>query len=64
MKALWIGTGLMIAAIAAYLVADKPIVRTIERVSTDSSGTTHRRVTVNVIIGMGNTINYNYKDES
>jgi hypothetical protein len=55
---LWGAT--VIAAIAAYMVADKPIVRTIE--VKDSEGK-NRRLNIIVIAGIGNTINYNYKDE-
>jgi len=61
MKKTLIFAGIALAAIAAYLVADKPVVHTIE--TKDSTGTT-RRLTINILVGAGNTINYNYKDES
>jgi hypothetical protein len=42
-----------------YFLADKPIVHTHE--STDSNGKT-RKITINILLGVGNTINYNYKE--
>lgn len=61
MKGMLFFGAILIGAIAAYMVADKPIVRTIE--VKDQEGKT-RRLNIIVIAGMGNTINYNYKDES
>lgn len=52
--------GAMIGMVV-YAVIDKPIVHTVETTTSDE---VRRRVSVNVIVGIGNTINYNYKDES
>jgi hypothetical protein len=42
-----------------YFLADKPIIHTHE--TKDSNGTT-RKITINILLGAGNTINYNYKE--
>jgi hypothetical protein len=49
----WIALGLALSGLVGYLVVDKPIVRTVERRSGDGEGT---RVTVTVVIGIGNQV--------
>ncbi len=49
------------AGICAYAVIDKPIIHTVESAAPDGK---RRRLTINILIGAGNTINYNQKDES
>lgn len=60
LKVLLLVVGAVIGIVASAVI-DKPIVHTVETVSSDGI---RRRVSVNVIVGIGNTINYNYKDES
>lgn len=49
----WIALGLALSGLVGYLVVDKPIVRTVQMPSDDSKGT---RVTVTVVIGIGNQV--------
>jgi hypothetical protein len=64
----------LIAIGVGYVISDKPIVHTIEH--QDENGKTKgvtvnitlgsdntNRIRLNILIGAGNTVNYNYKDE-
>jgi hypothetical protein len=64
----------LIAIGVVYVVSDKPIVHTIEHKDEDgkTKGVTvnvtlgsnnTNRIRLNILIGGGNTVNYNYKDE-
>lgn len=49
----WIALGLALSGLVGYLVLDKPIVHTVETRNDDGKGT---RVTVTVVIGIGNQV--------